>query len=162
MIWLKNKKFRNFHFIVIGILVILLFSLNSCCTKKYCSGADDINGVTLTNFDSSEVKNVFIVFYTKDSNFNEKVDSLPLEVSNLNDPDKIFYGHTSKKINTDFDYRLYFTTINKEYTVSSFKTSEAKCNTCFLAKDTFIKLDGYTVNQNYRDAYEIEIDKLND
>ena len=162
MIWLKNRKLKKFRFILPGILAILLFSLNSCCTKKHCGGIDDMSGILLINFDSSEVENVFIVFYTKDSNFNEKVDSLPLMVDDLDDPDKIFYGHTSKKINTDYDYRLYFTAINNEYTVSSFKTSEAKCNTCFLAKDTYTKLDGYSVNENYRDGYEIKIDKLND
>jgi hypothetical protein len=70
--------------------MILFISLNSCCTKRGCSGAESVNGVTLVNFDSSEVKNVFIVFYTKDSNFNEKVDSLPLLVDNFDDPDNFF------------------------------------------------------------------------
>jgi len=155
----KLKSFK--YLIIIDIFLIFSFGLKSCCTEKYCFGANDIGDIELLSFSSIEVDSIFLVYFTKDSDFKGVVDSIMIETYQPIGSDK-FYGHSYRNISADYYYKIYFVSINKEYRISGFKTSKSECNDCFIIKDYFTKLDGYEINGKYKESAIIQIDKYND
>ena len=118
-----GRKFKN-YILIIGIFVIISAGLNSCCTKMYCPGADDMGPIEFLNFSSDETDDVFLVYYSKDSDFKMVVDSFPLEIHPASEGDK-FYGYSPLNIAVEYDYRLYFTLIEKVYSISEFQTGKS-------------------------------------
>ena len=127
----------------------------------YCFGADDIGDIEMLGFSETDVDSTFLVFYKKGSDFVVVEDSLMLEILGHSTGD-IFFGHSSRNISVDYDYRVYFTLIDREYTISGFKTSKAECNECFPRKDYYDKIEGYEINGKYKDLSGLQIDNLND
>ena len=155
----STNGFRNYS-LIISVFVILI-GFNSCCTKMYCPGADDMGPIEFLNFSTDETESVFMVYYSKDSDFKMVVDSFPLDVHPVSGSDK-FYGYSPISISTDYDYRLYFTLIDKTYTLSAFRTSKSECNDCFLSKDYYTSMDAYEVNGNLKNSHVLQVDKLTD
>lgn len=81
-----------------------------------------------------------------------------------------FYGSTMRKISVDYDYKLYFTTldklyfptINKVYHITGFRTFKTECNLDCFPKDYYYKVEGYEINGKYKESSVLEIDQLND
>jgi len=155
-----GRKFKN-YILIIGIFVIISAGLNSCCTKMYCPGADDMGPIEFLNFSSDETDDVFLVYYSKDSDFKMVVDSFPLEIHPVSEGDK-FYGYSPLNIAVEYDYRLYFTLIEKVYSISEFQTGKSVCNDCFLSKDYYTSMDAYKINGNLKNSHILQVDKLTD
>jgi len=154
-----TNRYRSYN-LIISVFVIII-GLNSCCTKIYCPGADDMGPIEFLNFSSEETESVFLVYYSKDSDFKTVVDSFPLEVHPAPGSDK-FYGYSPLNIAVEYDYRLYFTLIDESYTISAFRTSRSECNDCFLSKDYYTSMDAYEVNGNLKNSHILQVDKLTD
>ena len=157
----KQFSNRNRGYILLISVFVIIIELNSCCTKKYCPGADDMGPIEFLNFSSQETDAVFLVYYTKDSDVKMVVDSFPLEVHPASGSDK-FYGYSPINISVDYDYRLYFTSINKTYNISEFRTTKSVCNDCFLSKDYYTSMDAYEINGNLKNSHILMVDKLTD
>ena len=153
-------RFRRYS-LIISLLITISIGLNSCCTKKYCPGTDDIGPIELLQFSAPETDSVYLVFYNKDSDFKTAVDSLLLEISQPLGSDK-FYAYPARNISIDFDYRLYFTLIEKTYEITAFRTGKSVCNNCFLSTDYYTSLDAYKVNGQLKNSHILQIDKLSD
>jgi hypothetical protein len=157
---------RYTYIIIIVLLTFISIVVNSCCTEKHCVGADDLENVFLLNFSESEVDSVFVVSYRKGSDFKTVADSfiVPKVILPNNDSlvnvryDMFLWG---KRINTDYDYRIIFSKINRAYRISGFKTSKDECNGCYpgFVKDYFKRLDGYEINGVFKNLGFIQIDK---
>jgi hypothetical protein len=159
-----STKFKGGLYLILAVLAISAAGLNSCCTEMYCHGADDMGDIELLNFSQEEVDTTCLVFYKNGSEFKIVEDSFMLEIGGSS-KNYIFYGHSYRKIGTDYDYKLYFTLINKVYRISGFKTSKAECNEqCFPKKDYYSKVDGYEVNGKYKESSWpiLQIDQLID
>jgi hypothetical protein len=124
----------------------------------YCPGADDIGPIELLSFSYDETDSVFLVYYSKYSDFKIVEDSLMLEINQPSGSDK-FYGYPKRNMSVAYDYRLYFTMINKVYSISEFRTGKSVCNDCFLSKDYYTSMDAYEVNGNLKNSHILQIDK---
>ncbi len=155
-----TNKFRSYS-LIISLFVIFSIGFNSCCTKKYCPGAEDMGPIEFLNFSSGETDSVFLVYYSKGSDFTMVVDSFPLEIHPAIGNDK-FYGYSPINTSVDYDYRLYFTLIEKVYSISEFQTGKSVCNDCFLAKDYYTSMNAYEVNGNMKNSHILIVDKLTD
>ena len=154
-----TNRYRSYS-LIIGVFVIII-GFNSCCTKMYCPGADDLGPIEFLNFSSDETDTIFLVYYSKNSNFKTVVDSSLLEIHQASGSDK-FLGYSSLNITVDYDYRLYFTSINKTYNISEFRTTKSVCNDCFLSKDYYTSMDAYEINGNLKNSHILQVDKLTD
>jgi len=155
-----TKRFRSYS-LIISLLIIFSIGLNSCCTKIYCPGADDMGPIEFLNFSSDETDAVFLVYYSKNSNFKTVVDSSLLEIHQASGSDK-FLGYSSLNITVDYDYRLYFTLIGKVYSISGFQTGKSVCNDCFLSKDYYTSMNAYMINGYLKNSHVLQIDRLTD
>ena len=153
-------EFSKFS-LIFGLFAILSIGLNSCCTKKYCPGTDDIGPIELLHFSAAETDSVYLVFYNRDSEFKTTVDSLLLEISQPQGSDK-FYAYPARNMTVDFDYRLYFTLMDKTYEISGFQSGKSVYNDCFLSTDYYTSLDAYDINGKLKTSHILQIDKLND
>ena len=155
-----TNRFRSYS-LIISLLIIFSIGLNSCCTKMYCPGADDMGPIEFLNFSSGETDSVFLVYYSKGSDFKMVVDSFPLEIHPSSEGDK-FYGFSPLNIAVEYDYRLYFTLIKKVYSISGFQTGKSVCNDCFLSKDYYTSMNAYKINGYLKNSHVLQIDKMTD
>ena len=85
----------------IALIVISLLTINSCCTKKYCIGADDLEEIWFYDFEKSAIDTIVIKRYNSGTNFNNFIDSsvtVPDYFSNRTDYQIIYL---TDKLTTD-------------------------------------------------------------
>jgi hypothetical protein len=133
-------------------------SLNSCCAKVGCVGADDIDGITLKNFSGTDVDSIIVSVFKKDTDFKTPIDSFRINHCDSMGNGSFYMLFNYKMIRMDNDYRIYFPVINKIYEISGFKTSKAECGECII-KDFYKRLDAYKINLKTKSLGFIEIDK---
>ncbi len=126
MNWIRGKSVIFQTTLAIIFFLLISIGINSCCTKVYCLGADDLGDIFLMNFASAETDSVFVVSYKKGSNYRTVIDSfmVPRSDSLSNVRYDLYLGE--KKISTNSDNKIYFTRANKTYKISGFKTSTAE------------------------------------
>lgn len=120
----------------IALILVVLLGINSCCTKKYCAGVEDIN-IKLLGFSLQELGELTLVNTTQ----NDTVETFV----NIQDEDG-FFLQMSSKFNIENSYTLYIDSTGASYSLSSFKTSKSKCNTGFMCRDYVYHLKSYKVN----------------
>ena len=149
--------------LIITIFVTLIFSigLKSCCTEKYCFGAENLGGIEFINFLSNELDSTYLVFYQEGSDFLIVEDSIFLEINEYQETNT-FYGQSSRNISIYHDYRLYLINSKSIYTINEFNTSRAECNECFLKKDYYQRLENYKINGKVKQLSFLQIDKSTD
>ena len=159
----ENPILRGNFNVVLGVIVMFSIGLYSCphCTDMLCYGADDMGEFEMINFSEAEVKSTFLVFYKKDSEFKIVEDSLRVDIVGTNDSTR-FYGYTNRKISVNYDYKLYFPTINKVYQITGFSTFKTECNLNCFPKDYYYKVEGYEIDGKYKESSVLEIDQSND
>jgi len=166
--WIINL--RSSLLLIFGVIAIFTIGLYSChCNDMLCYGADDMGMIEMLNFSEAEVNATFLVFYKKGSEFKIVEDSTRVAIGGTSDSTK-FYGSTMRKISVDYDYKLYFTTLDKLYSptinnvyhITEFRTFKAECNIDCFPKDYYYKVEGYEINGKYKKSSELQIDQLND
>lgn len=155
---MKSNSMLYSYVLILIFLPLILTGLNSCCTKRGCLGADQLDAVYLKNFAAIEVDSIFISSYKKDSDFKILTDSFMIERCDSFGNGNFYMFFNFKTIKMDNDYRIYFKKIDKVYQVKGFKTSKSECNDCFI-KDYYKRLDGYEINDKFKSLGFIEIDK---
>jgi hypothetical protein len=136
---LSSKSISSNYLPGFILLFLIAIGLNSCCTEKYCLGADNLDEVFLENFNPSDIDSIFVFAYKKGSDFKTVVDSFMVAQCDSLTNIRYFMALGGNKINTGNDYQIYFTSINKYYKIMGFKTSKSECNSCSpsFIKDTY-------------------------
>lgn len=135
-------------FLVIIIMTGLIINLNSCCTKKDCINAFELNEIQLNGFSIAETKNILISSYLKGSNYNDFIDSSSTSArtrSGNDDGDLIVFSPID--LNQNSDYIIEFKYNEETYKISNIQTNSEICNSCFLTNDFYIKLSSYKLNE---------------
>ena len=133
-------------------LCLVLFSINSCCTKEYCDPIVNFPSVYLifTGYDSEDLENVN--YFRLNADNHSVIDSF--NNREYNEETLILIGDYESYFRNEniFDlknYALVIRTISRIDTISgiNFTTSSfrQKCHTCFLAngKETFTKIQNF-------------------
>lgn len=137
----------------------LLLGLNSCCTKKYCIGADDIYEIEFYNFSQADLDTITIINYVKNTNFSTSIDSSTTQANSTGD---YFTAYTNNKINIDLDYKIKLFSTGQVFTLTGFEIEKEGCNSCFPYRpesDFYNKLNAYQVNGQKQTGSQIKIYK---
>jgi hypothetical protein len=158
---LSGKSITCLYLTGFILLFLIAIGLNSCCTEKYCLGADNLDEVILENFASSDMDSIFVVSYKKGSDFRTVVDSFMVTQCDSLTNTRYVMALGGKRMNAGSDYQIYFSSINKYYKIMGFRTSKSECNSCSpsFIKDNYTRLDGYEINGKFKSLGFIEIDK---
>jgi hypothetical protein len=141
------------------LIVGLLLSINSCCTKKDCIGADDIYEIKFYNFQQAELDTLEIISYARNSNFTTIIDSL---VTHAYIEGDYFSAYANSKINTDLDYKIKSVSTGQVYKLTEFEIEKEGCNSCFPYRpesDFYNRLNSYQVNGQRQTGGQIKIYK---
>jgi len=136
---------RNIIRTTLILLIIGLFSLHSCCTKKYCSEA--IFAFELYNFNPQDVDTITISKYEKGSNFSILVDFTTTSAYKSNGVD--YYYAYLETVDKDHEYIVKIQGVAVTNTITEIKISKSKCNTCFPytpKREYYTKLSEYRLN----------------
>lgn len=147
-------------FIVTFVMTGLMINLNSCCTKKDCVNAFELNEIQLNGFSIEETQHILISSYVKGSNYNDFIDSASTSArkrSGNNMGDLVIFSPVD--LNQESDYLIEFTDIGQIYRINNIQTDSEKCNSCFLTNDFYITLSGYKVNGTEKHKHFFEIIK---
>lgn len=155
-----NKKNR---INLVVIVVSLVITFNSCCTKKECVNAFDMGEIELNGFVLSETQNILISSYSKGSNFNSLIDSSSTSARTLGGGEHgDLFIFSPIDLNAGSDYRIEFIDIGQVYEIIGIQTSFKKCNSCFLGHDDYITLSSYKVNEVLQEIGLFKIFKVDD
>jgi hypothetical protein len=129
------------------ILIIQILIVNYGCFKNSCPDYYELDKMDLFNYNLQNVKNVKITGYTKDDNFQIAQDSF--EITKFQKIDS--YGYDSyvflnKKINTNYDYDVYFIDLNKHCKITGIKIKKVVCSDGLFTKDYSHSFDEYYVD----------------
>jgi hypothetical protein len=147
------------NMILTVIAVLLLFVVNSCCTKIYCLGADDIYEIEFYNFSQADLDTITILSYPINSNFSISVDSFVTQASKTGDH---FSANTKDKLNTNLDYKIKLASTGQVFTLTNFEIEKEGCNSCFPYRpksDFYNKLNAYQINGQRQSVNQIKIFK---
>ena len=151
---------RQMKNIVLTALTIgLSLGINSCCTKKDCTGADDIYEINFYNFSLEDLDTIILISYSKNTNFTTIIDS---SVTKADLKADYFSAYTNHKLNTDFDYKIKLFSTLHVYTLTGFEIEKKGCNTCFPYRpesDFYNKVSGYQINGQKQIGNQIKIYK---
>ena len=139
--------------LIVGFLLVV----NSCCTKKYCMGTDDLNEIKFYNFSQAELDTIIILSYPKNANFTASLDSFITQATNTGD---YFSANTNDNLNTHLDYKIKLTSTGEVFTLTNFEVEKVGCNSCFpyRPKDDFYnKLTAYQINGQKQYGNQIKI-----
>ncbi len=122
--------------------------------------ADNMDGIYLRNFTTSDTDSIFVVSYIKNTDYKVMTDSFMIDDS-FTPGDNTYIIFNGKSINLGNDYRIILPKIKKEYKVTGFKTCKTECGDCII-RNSFLRLDEYQINSHSKDLGFIEIDKDTD
>ena len=149
------------HFIMrIIVIIALIISLSSCCTKQGCLTATDINWITFTGFQVSELDSIIIYSYTPNTNFTALVDSLTTQ-SDENSGSLSHQIYMSNII-VNHDHLIYLPSTNDTFLLDNIIIETKGCNTCFPytpEDDLYDEIQSYSINGNIVEESFIEIVK---
>lgn len=124
--------------IIFCICTIGLFlAINSCCTKKYCLGFDDLNEIQLLNFTPNDVDSIALEIFVSGSNFTDRIDS------SFTNADTHLIISMPIKISKSHEYKITLLSTGQVYKLSDFEIRKEECN---CPSDKYDVLDSYFVN----------------
>ncbi len=135
---------------------IFIISLQSCCTKKYCSGFDELNEIQLFNFESSEVDSISIEIYVKGSNYTKRLDSVFAQAKAKDPGEKDLFIFMPEKLNRNHEYKISSLSNSIVYLFSDFEVREEECN---CPSDKYNVLASYVLNGRKYNSSSIIISK---
>lgn len=126
--------------------LIFFCTLNSCCSKKDCTGSDEIYEIRFSNFSQEDLDTIYVISYVKNSGFSIMVDSFSTR-ADLNVD--FFSAYTHNRINPDYDYKIKIVSTGSEFNLTDFEIEKKGCNSCFPYRpesDFYNRLASYSVN----------------
>jgi hypothetical protein len=145
------------YLILVDIVILSLF--NSCCTKKYCGNAGDINELYFNNYLDHELDSIKVYSYARFSDYSEIVDSSFAEYDELGEENR---ARLSKTLNVEYNHRIHVISTGQIFTVSDFELEERVCNTCFPFRpddDFYMVVRSFFLNGMKKNGSRIEITK---
>ena len=147
------------------VIFILTVSITSCCKTVDCErGYLDIATI---NFTRQQSDTFIIRRYKVNTNFTELVDTLLLARNvnayysdiGLDTSSVLMYDSNPFKINTGFDYVLFFPATNTIRKISDIKETKNQQTLCLRLKRCFndinsYKVDGLLGNRSYISIYK--------
>ncbi|MBI3883180.1 MAG: hypothetical protein HY305_02930 [Sphingobacteriales bacterium] len=142
-------------------IAVSLLALASCCQKKGCTGADDINQIELYSFKANEVDSIIFESYTKESNFGVRVDSSFLSAHPATSADTTYILLMPKNLDNKLSYRIKMLSINKIYKLKNFSIISEVCNSRNYQPqtDNYNVLESYVVNDSTQLGNALRIKK---
>jgi len=111
------------------VLLVLIFSLSSCCSKKDCYyGEEFFYSIQLNNFTLSDIDTVTVVRYEMNSGFISPLDSTFYYNTYM-------YGNSASIYLNDgmtYKYDYIVRTQYKSFKISDYLFQRYICNSCFL------------------------------
>jgi len=104
--------------------VILLF-LSACCDKKSCDGA--IPSILPYGFDTTDMYSAVIERYGANSDFEERIDSFPLNATRFPSDGPITYSYDFQ---SGIDYKITFKESGKEFRITNVLLEQGVCDHC--------------------------------
>ncbi len=133
-------------FIKIVLIVVLCFSLTTCCPKVNCLGSNEIQ---FYNFSQSEMNLITIHTYKSNTNLSTLVDSLSQRIpgpASVNG-NTYYTGFLTTEIDGNYDYKIKIVSTGQNFVVDHFEKVKATCNECFpFGHDTFDTVGNYQIN----------------
>jgi hypothetical protein len=136
--------------------ILLCLTIQSCCTKKYCTGFDDLNEIQLINFESSEVDSISIEIYVDGSNFSNRIDSVFTQAKAKGTSEKELFIFMPEKLNRNHAYKITLFANSTVYLFSDFEVRKEECN---CPNDKYNVLDSYKLNGKLNISSAISIVK---
>lgn len=137
---------RSTMFISLILVVINLLTLSSCCTKKYCLGADDMDQIYFYNVVKENLDTVVVRKFAKNTDFSTLISSTTTTVTaNVSNAD-FEIVILKEKLTVDFDYKVELPGNGQVFTISDFVVKKEQCNSGFMCNDYFNALESYKVN----------------
>ena len=129
------------------LILVLLITITSCCTKVACGEGPSkiVKGSTLTLLDSVEIK-----VFASNTNFSIAIDSIYL------------YSYNNEYRITDFtkDYKVSVISSNRIYLINEFTKTNKACNECAIGSGTAEEIyTKFKVNGVEQGFSNIEINK---
>jgi len=125
------------------VIILLSFLISSCCGKKKCT--DTVYEIQLINFTMPQADSIIIISYQK--NTTVKVDSIFTTAKNSQTNNSLLVISFLNGLNINWDYKIRFVSIGKEYLLNKFSLQKTTCNSCFPSgHDYYDALDSYYMN----------------
>ncbi len=143
------KISQNMKVIRLFALVSLIASsvfLDSCCTKEYCIGADDMDQIQFYNFTDNELDTVVVRRFNKNTGFARAIDSAISVTPNFYSTADFKVVRLVNKLTVDFDYQIVMSGTGMVFAISDFVVTRKSCNTGFMCNDSFNALESYKLN----------------
>ncbi len=118
-------------------------AINSCCTKEYCLGFDDLNEIQLLNFTANDVDSIGLEIFVSGSNFTNRIDSSFTSANGGTMGDKDLIIFMPEKISKSHEYKLTLLSTGQVYKLSNFEIRKEECN---CPSDKYNVLDSYVLN----------------
>jgi hypothetical protein len=132
---------RNFK-----IVVLLLFCVFISCSNN-CPDTYDISRIEIFNYVFKNVDNVVITGYKNDSTFNTPLETFKItrfEILGNNSADN--YCYLNKKLNTNYDYDVFFIDFNVHCKITGIKVRHQTCSEGIFPDNYSYSFDKYYVN----------------
>lgn len=144
---------------ILFLSLLLAFSLSSCCTKKQCVNAFDLNEIELRGFDMSDLDSVRVISYQMGSNFSVETARGLVSFDDLSANSNGYRIHSPIALLPTQDFRVEVLGANLVYSFSGIETEEQKCNSCFGKTDKYLQMRKFQLNGQEVEAAYFGIDK---
>lgn len=134
------------HIIVTIFLIGILLTINSCCTKMKCLGADDMNEIWFYNFTQENLDTIVIKRFYKNTNFSTAIDSSVTTFDNFQLGTDYQIVYLVEKLTVDYDYQVELVSSGQIFRLTDFVVKKERCNSGLACNDFFNSLSSYKVN----------------
>jgi hypothetical protein len=134
------------QFTIFFLFIATLLAVSSCCTKKYCVGADDMNEIRFYNFAAADLDTVMVKRFAKSTGFVAELDSTTTLFYSYNSNNTMQIVQLTTALSVDFDYKVELASTGQTFTLSDFTVKQERCNTGFACNDHYTALVSYKVN----------------
>jgi len=132
------KKLAIISFVIVCIV-------QGCCTKKDCNSG--LYEIVVRDFNESEIDTIILLSYQNNGQFTNPIDSHVVEGYSNGDGTATLSNYS--QLDTNRDYKLLFSGLQKEYKLTDFQIGRKSCNSCFpfgQESDFYDVLEGYRLN----------------
>jgi hypothetical protein len=141
---LTTKTKQKMKKIIFYCVTIVFFgAINSCCTKKYCLGFDNLNEIQLLNFTANDVDSIGLEIFVSGSNFTNRIDSSFTSAHGRTTGDTVLIIFMPEKISKSHEYKFTLLSTGQVYKLSNFEIRNEECN---CPSDKYNVLDSYVIN----------------
>lgn len=153
---------RTLAVIALPVLLGLIFLFGGCCTKKECTGFDDLNTVTFSGFSRADVDSIAVEVFATGSAFGNRLDSTFQNAGTATPSDTDYYIFLLGGLDRSHDYRFTLTSAGRRqvFELTHFVVQRETCNSCFPyhpSSNFFDQLRGYSINGRLEDRSQVII-----